>query len=264
MKQIEDFIVMLLWGLVCSGTITGILLGDKFVFGVLGMTNKPQGFPEYTVLSASAILAFLLIIYHIVRNSHRKKTETDIIPDKNRPFEPAEFRTSDDSVFLYFFIFVFSAFSLFCLYMAIFTLDPLFGGKFALDTNNPDARRQCVAGAAFCMFLAGGVYWATKGRKYYITAEGFSPESHEAKSRYCPMIIPWNKVENVSIHAVQRSSDSLRCIIIFHGIPPLYFKEIGYSRKQFGYQFNHISRSELEKAKEAISRIVPLKYIEEQ
>lgn len=232
MKQIEDFTVLILWGLVCAGTIMGILLGDKFVFGILGMTNKPQGFPEYTVLSASAILAFLLIIYHIVRNSHRKTTETEIIPDKTRPFEPTEFRTSDDSVILYFFLFVFLAVSLFCLYMAIFTLDPLFGGKFAMNTNNPEARRQCVAGAAFCMFLAGGVYWATKGRKYYINAEGFSAKKPEDMPRYYPKVMPWNQVERVSIYAVQRSSNSLRCRIIFHGIPPLYFKEIGYSRKQ--------------------------------
>ena len=73
MKQVEDFILLLLWGIACSGIITGLLLGDRFVFGVLGITSKPQGFPEYTVLSVSVILVFLLIIYHIVRNSHRKK-----------------------------------------------------------------------------------------------------------------------------------------------------------------------------------------------
>ena len=46
MKQVEDFILLLLWGIACSGIITGLLLGDRFVFGVLGMTGKSQGFPE--------------------------------------------------------------------------------------------------------------------------------------------------------------------------------------------------------------------------
>ena len=268
MKQVEDFILLLLWGIACSGIITGLLLGDRFVFGVLGITSKPQGFPEYTVLSVSVILVFLLIIYHIVSRMKGRKARTETIPAimKDMPFEPVEFRASNwkATVHIIFVLILFAA--VYNLFLIFYPLDPLFDGLFALKIDNLHAERlSCVNRAVSCLFVVGMMYWIYIHEKYCVLEKGFQYKTairgHGSYIRQ--IMIPWAKTENVSIHAVPKLFGSYLCSITFHGKAPLYFNERRRTDQQITYDIGYISRSELEKAKDAISRRVPVEYTEE-
>lgn len=268
MKQVEDFILLLLWGIACSGIITGVLLGDRFVFGVLGMTGKPQGFPEYTVLIASIILIFLLILYHIVSRMKGHKVRTEISPVimKDMPFETVEFRASNwkVTVHIIFVLLLFAA--VYNIFLIFYPLDPLFDGLFSLKIENLHAERSsCIKRAIFCLLCLGVMYWDYIHEKYCVLEKGFQYKTairgHGSYIRQ--IMIPWAKTENVSIHAVPKLFGSYLCSITLHGKTPLYFTERGRTDQQITYDIGYISRSELEKAKDAISRRVPVEYTEE-
>ena len=72
-------------------------------------------------------------------------------------------------------------------------------------------------------------------------------------------------MEKVVIEAVPRMCNLYDCKLIFHGKPPDYFKEkslIANTWKTIPVELGFIRRSDLEKAKDAISRRVIVEYRE--
>lgn len=267
MREIEDFILVVLWGIVISCSVLGLLLGDDFTFRILNL--QPPKPNAYITFTASVILGILLTAYHIWRKKTRKtKTEASSAMMMKLPFTPVEYIPAGQNTILYFLLSILLLIVMFNIYMMIVPSNTIFNGLLALDMNNLHKERiDCLKRIGSCLFIAF-IYWVCRFQvKYCILEEGFIYKIEPySKSYAANKLVPWNLVEKAVIEAMPRMGNSYTCKLIFYGRSPNYFKEIGLVAltpwKTITYDLSYIPRSGLVKIKDAISRRARLEYIE--
>ena len=271
MRNIEDSILAILWGIVISCSILslsfGLLTDTDFIFTLLNiqaLKNNP-----YITFTFSVILGILLAAYQILRKRKPKKqnTETSSAIMKQMPFTPIEFKPLGQNVILFFLLSIPLMIALLNVYMMIVPSNTIFDGLLSLDMNNLHKERmECLERIGICLFIGIGLYWSLQ-EKYCILEEGFihKASSSRPSSAFRNVLIPWKSVEKVVIEAVPRMCNLYDCKLILHGKPPDYFKEkslIANTWKAIPIELGFIRRSDLEKAKDAISRRVIVEYRE--
>jgi hypothetical protein len=268
MKEIEDFILVVLWGIVISCSVLGLSLGDDFVFRILNL--QPPKPNAYITFTASVILGILLTAYQIWRKNTRKtNTEVSSAMMTQLPFTPLEYIPSGQNTILYFLLSIPLLIALFNIYMMTVPSNNIFDGLFALDMNNLHKERiDCLKRIGSCLLIGAFMYWSLRSQvKYCILEKGFIYKIEPySKSSIANKLVPWNLVEKAVMETVPRMGNSYACKLIFYGRSPNYFREIGLVAitpwKTITYDLNYIPRADIAKIKDAISRRVLLEYIE--
>ena len=215
------------------------------------------------------VFAVLHTVYRLLKKLWQKPKITEVSPAEmlRLPFTAVEFKPLGQNVILFFLLSIPLMIALLNVYMMIVPSNTIFDGLLSLDMNNLHKERmECLERIGICLFIGIGLYWSLQ-EKYCILEEGFihKASSSRPSSAFRNVLIPWKSVEKVVIEAVPRMCNLYDCKLILHGKPPDYFKEkslIANTWKAIPIELGFIRRSDLEKAKDAISRRVIVEYRE--
>ena len=215
------------------------------------------------------VFAVLHTVYRLLKKLWQKPKITEVSPAEmlQMPFTAVEFKPLGQNVILFFLLSIPLMIALLNVYMMIVPSNTIFDGLLSLDMNNLHKERmECLERIGICLFIGIGLYWSLQ-EKYCILEEGFIHKAYSSRpiSAFRNVLIPWKSVEKVVIEAVPRMCNLYDCKLILHGKPPDYFKEkslIANTWKAIPIELGFIRRSDLEKAKDAISRRVIVEYRE--